>query len=148
MGSKLRTLSWVLLALVGALLLFGSLASAGVAYTSPSDQIGPISLEELAAGRADVRVALQARRGTAAAFGAGYAILFLLIVLVPYRRGEVWAWWAVLSGSLVSAGLVLVRIPALGTRLGLAGAFPLVVVVIALLLDASRLKRTAAQPAV
>lgn len=144
MSSKLRTVSWILLALVGALTLLASLASVGVAYFAEDDIIGGpsgINLSELAGERTEVVTALKARRGTAAAFGAGYALLFLIIVLVPYRRGDVWAWWAVLLGTLTVSGIVLLRLPLLGTNLGLAAAYPpLAVVALALILDAKRLK--------
>lgn len=141
MSSKLRTASWILLSIVGILTLLGSLASVAVAYFSEQDQIGPITLTELAGDRDDVAVALKARRGTAAAYGTGFALLFLALVLIPYRKGEVWSWWAILAGTVVSAGIILLRVPMLGTHLGLAAAnFPLILVVLALLLDLSRLK--------
>ena len=50
-----------------------------------------MNLSELAEGRKDLEIALRARRATAAAFATGYSLLFLTIVLVPYRRGDVWA---------------------------------------------------------
>ena len=105
------------------------------------DQVGPIPLSELAEGHEGAAIAIKARRGTAAAFAAGYALLFLIIVLVPYRKGEVWAWWAVLVGTLTTTGIILMRVSLLGTHLGLAAAtIPLAVGVVALLLDAGRLK--------
>ena len=113
----MKTASWVLLAVAGALTLLGSLASLGVAYGTDRDQIGPASLGELSAGRPDVATAVRARRATAAAYGAGYATLFLLITLGPYRRGDVWAWWALLAGMLVVAVLIVLRVPFLGIRL-------------------------------
>ena len=143
MSSKLRTTSWILLTLIGGLTLLGSGASVYVAYVADADQdqIGPMSLAELAEGRDEVEVALRARRGTAAAFAAGYALLFLTIVLVPYRKGEVWAWWAVLIGVVATSGIILLRVAALGTQLGLGAAtIPLGLGVLALLLDAGRLK--------
>ena len=118
----MRTVSWVLLLLVGLATLLGSLASARVAYLTEQDQIGPVSLTELTTGRSDVAAALRARRGTAAAYGAAYAVLFLLIVLGPYRRGEGWSAWAILVGTLVLAIVTLARIPFLGTRLGVTTA--------------------------
>ena len=143
MGGKLRMVSWMLLTLVGGLTLLGAGASMSVAYFTDDDQIGPITLAELTENRDDVATAIKARRATAAAFGAGYAILFLAIVLGPYRRGEVWAWWAILAVTLVVNGIILLRIVVLGTNLGLGAAtIPLSVCVIALLLDVSRLKET------
>jgi hypothetical protein len=141
MAKKLRIASWVLLTLVGVLTLLGSGASALLAYSDNEDQIGPVALSELAAGRADVATAIRGRRGTAAAFGAAYSALFLLVVLVPYRRGDVWAWWALLTGSVVLALFTLARIPALGLQAGAGvGGIQLGVVLLALLLDASRLR--------
>jgi hypothetical protein len=84
---------------------------------------------------------LKARRGTAAAFGTGYSLIFLIVVLLPYRRGEVWAWWAILAGTLTVSGIILLRVPMLGTRLGLGAAVPaLLVAGLGLLLDVKRLK--------
>ncbi len=142
MSSKLRLLSWILLALVGGLTLFGSLASVGVAYFAEDDPMGRVMpLSELAGDRDDVATMLRARRGTAAAFGAGYGLLFLVIALVPYRRGDVWAWWAILAGTIVVSGIILLRNPVLETNLGLGAAnIPLAVCVVALLLDVSRVK--------
>ncbi len=142
MSSKLKLLSWILLALVGGLTLFASLVSVGVAYFAEDDPMGNVMpLSELAGERVDVATMLRARRGTAAAFGAGYGLLFLVIALVPYRRGDVWAWWAILAGTIVVSGIILLRNPVLGTNLGLGAAnIPLAVCVVALLLDVSRIK--------
>ena len=142
MSSKLKMLSWMLLAFVSGLTLFASLASVGVAYFAEDDPMGNVMpLSELAGDRDDVATMLRARRGTAAAYGAGYGLLFLIIALVPYRRGDVWAWWAILLGTIVPCGIILLRKPMLGTNLGLGAAtIPLAVCVIALLLDVSRVK--------
>ena len=118
----MKTASWIILLIVGALTLLGSLVSLGLAYGSDRDQIGPVSLAELSAGRPEVATALRARRATAAAYGAGFATLFLAITLGPYRRGDLWAWRALAIGVLVVAVLVLLRIPLLGIQLGAASA--------------------------
>jgi hypothetical protein len=140
----MRIASWVLLALVGGLNLLASLGSSWVAYQTAQDQIGPVSLSELAGGRPEVATAIRARRGTAAAWAAGFATLFLSIVLGPYRRGDVWAWWTLLAGTLVVALILLARIPFLGTRGGGAGAGAVLIsaVVVALLLDVRRLLKS------
>jgi hypothetical protein len=143
MSAKLKIVSWVLLTIVGSLTLLGSLGSVYVAYVADAkiDQIGPMNLSELAEGRKDLEIALRARRATAAAFATGYSLLFLTIVLVPYRRGDVWAWWTLLVGTLATTGIILMRISVLGTNLGLGAAtIPLAVGVVALLLDAGRLR--------
>ncbi len=143
MSAKLKIVSWVLLTIVGSLTLLGSLGSVYVAYVADAkiDQIGTMNLSELAEGRKDLEIALRARRATAAAFATGYSLLFLTIVLVPYRRGDVWAWWTLLVGTLATTGIILMRVSVLGTNLGLGAAtIPLAVGVVALLLDAGRLR--------
>jgi hypothetical protein len=144
MSSKLRTTSWILLTVLGALVLVGSLASAGLAYSRGEYPIGTVPLTEVAAGREGVATALRAIRGTSAAYAAGYAVLFLVIVTGPYRRGEVWAWWAILGGALAIGLVGVARVPLLGVPFGQLGSGPAftqtAVVVVALLLDVKRLK--------
>jgi hypothetical protein len=120
--ADMKTASWIILAVVGALMLLGSLISLSIAYGTARDQIGPASLSELSVGRPEVATAVRARRATAAAYAAGFATLFLASVLGPYRRGDVWAWWAVAAGTLVVSVLILLRIPFLGIQLGSTGA--------------------------
>src|SRR5688572_29248418 len=143
----MKTASWVLLAVAGALILLGSFASLYTAYNSgASDPITPrMTLEEVAAGRPEVATAIRARRGTAAAFAAAYAVLFLAVVLGPYRRGDAWSWWALLAAALTLGILIMARVPALGTRAGAGtGLVQLVVVIVALLLDVRRLRAATA----
>lgn len=137
----MKTASWIILVVVGALTLLGSLASLGIAYGSARDQIGPASLTELSLGRPEVATAVRARRATAAAYAAGFATLFLAITLGPYRRGDVWAWWALAVGTLVVSVLILLRVPFLGTQLGAPAALiQLVVAGVGLALGAGRLR--------
>lgn len=143
----MKTASWVLLAVVGALTLMGSLGSLYVAYSGARDEFGQggPTVEDVAAGRDGIATALRARRATAAAFAAAYAVLFLAIVLGPYRRGDAWAWWTLLAGALTLALLAVARVPLLGTRLGAFTGLPLLAgVVIALALDVRRLRTGAA----
>jgi len=149
----MKTTSWVLLALVGVLTLLGSVASLTIAYGTDRDQIGPVSLTELSAGKPEVATAIRARRATAAAYGVGFATLFLVIVLGPYRRGEVWAWWGLLGGMLVVSVPIILRAVFLGVQLSapsavtgagtaLSAILQLVIVALSLALDTARLRRT------
>ena len=144
----MRTASWVILAIVAALTMLGSMASCNIAYRGAGDeQIGSETLSQVTAGNPQRATALRARRGTAAAYAAGFAALFLAITIGPYRRGDAWAWWALLAGTVVMSAMILLRVPLLDTRLGAgAGLITLVVVGLALALDAGRL-RSAARPA-
>lgn len=115
----MKTASWIILAAAGALTLLGSLFSVGIAYVSLiEDRVGPVTLTELSTGRPEVATAVRARRATAAAYGAGFATLFLAITFGPYRRGDAWAWWAILAGTLIVSVLILLRVPFLGINLG------------------------------
>jgi hypothetical protein len=143
----MKTVSWIILLLVGALTLLSSLESANIAYRTDRERVAGVTLTELSAGKPAVETALRARRGTAASFAAGFATLFLAIVLWPYRRGDRWAWWAILAGTLVVAVLVLLRLPALGIGLRSPGGgtatevlLLLGVVAIGLALGAGRLR--------
>lgn len=139
----MKTASWIILVVVGALTLLGGLVSLGRAYVSAQDEIGPATLEELAVGRPEVAIATRARRATSAAYAAGFATLFLAITLGPYRRGDAWAWWALMAGTLAVTVLVLLRVPFLGTRLGAGAAvIQLVVAGLGLALGAGRLGRS------
>jgi hypothetical protein len=143
--------SWILLTLVGVITLLGSLGSLYTAYapgTSARDDLGRgTSVQDVEAWRPEVAKAIKARRGTAAAFAAAYAVLFLSVVLGPYRRGDAWSWWALLAGAVTLGLLIALRIPALGTRVGAGtGIVQLAVVLVALLLDVRRV-RAAPAPA-
>jgi hypothetical protein len=137
----LRKVSWVLLVLVGALTLLGSVLAARGAYSSNDYPIGGTPLSEVAAGREAVATALRGVRGTAAAWAAGFATLFLAVVLGPYRRGDVASWWALLLGTLAFALVTLARVPSLGLRAGAGTALVLLgLVLLALLLDVGRVR--------
>jgi hypothetical protein len=119
----MKTASWVILVVVGTLMLLGSLFSVGIAsFSLIEDKVGPAGLTELSVGRPEVATAVRARRATAAAYGAGFATLLLAITLGPYRRSDVWAWWALLAGMLVVSVLILLRVPFLGINLGAPAA--------------------------
>jgi hypothetical protein len=139
MGSKLRTVSWVLLAIVGILVALGSVASAMLAYRGDF-AIGGVSIAEVAGGREDVLLGLRGARGTAAAFGAAWATLFLSMVLGPYRRGDVATWWGILLSAIVLAVVAVGRVAFIGARPGIGTPLIiLAIVVVALLLDVKRL---------
>jgi hypothetical protein len=136
---KLRTASWVLLALVGGLVLLGSMVSAGLAYRGDFPIAG-VSITDVASGREAVLLGLRGARGTAAAWGAAWAVLFLAVVFGPYRRGDVATWWGILASAIVLAAVAGARVVLTEARAGaVAPLILLVVVLIGLLLDFKRL---------
>ena len=114
----MKTASWVLLVLAAFITLAYSALQVERAYGTYNDQLGGVSLRKLAADRPEVEMAVRSRRATASAYSIGFATLFMLITLIPYRRGEVWAWWALLVGILIVSVIVLLRIPFLDTGVG------------------------------
>lgn len=135
----MRTASWVLLTIVGGLTLLVSLISANLAYRGDYPIAG-VRVDDVAAGRPAVLSGLRGIRGTSAAYAAAYAVLFLTVTLVPYRRGEVWAWWALAAAMATLLAVVALRLPLLDTRLGLGA--PLIacgIGTLGLLLDVRRL---------
>jgi hypothetical protein len=118
------------------------LRSASLAYRGEFPR-GGVSITEIASGREPVLLGLRGARATAAAWAAGWAALFLVVVLGPYRRGDVAAWWGILVSGVVLALVVLARVSLIGVRAGIGGPLVmLAIVVIALLLDVRRLSRT------
>jgi hypothetical protein len=143
MGTTLRTASWVLMAVLGVITLLISFASAYLAYAGDYP-IGGTAVAEVAAGRPEILTALRGIRGTSAAYGAGFAVLFLATVLGPYRRGDESAWWALLAAAVVVVLIAVARVPLLGVPFGAGGSGPAAtqgaVILFALLLDVGRLR--------
>jgi hypothetical protein len=121
-AAPLFVVSWVLLLLLSAILAFFSITSTMGAYGGAPDNLTP-SVSVAQAGSSlgpDVEGALRGRRATAATWALAYGLLLGYVVLVPYRRGERWAWWALLISLGISQLLSIARVFALG-RTGGAG---------------------------
>jgi hypothetical protein len=138
----MRKTSWILLTVLGVMITLLSLVSAFHAYRTGDDYaIGASRVSTVAGGDVGVATALRGIRGTSAAFAAAYGVLFLAIVLGPYRRGEVWAWTALLVAGLTHFVIVLLRVPILGTQLGVSAAVtPFAILVVGLLLGVGRMR--------
>ena len=112
--------SWIILLVVAAAIALLSLQSLRIAYTGNQDNlITGFTLDQIReyGGEAAVK-AFKGRRATAATWALAYAMLALPVILWPYRRGERWAWWALLVSLGVSQLLSILRVPMLGTTLG------------------------------
>jgi hypothetical protein len=141
----MKKASWILLTVLGVAITLISLVSAAHAYRTSDDYgIGSSRVSKVAGGDSGVATALRGIRGTSASFGAAYGVLFLAVVLGPYRRGDKWAWVVLLVAGLMQFVLVLLRIPVLGTQLGVSAAVTQIVpLVVGLLLGVGRLKSPA-----
>ena len=115
--------SWIILLVVLAAVALLSLQSLRIAYTGNQDNlITGFTLDQIRElGGEDAVKAFKGRRATAATWALGYALLALTVVLGPYRRGERWAWWALLISLGVSQLLSILRVPMLGLLAGAPG---------------------------
>jgi hypothetical protein len=140
-GGRLRTASWILVTFFTAVVALISGVSAWLAYSGADYPIAGEPVAEVAAGREGIEVGLRAIRGTSAAYALGFSILMIGIAVGPYRQGTRWSWWTLLVANLGLWAAVALRLPALGTSAGVGAATTQVVlIVVALLLDAGRLR--------
>ena len=129
---SLFVVSWVLLLLLAGVITFFSVTSAMGAYGGAPDALTPAyGIEQLTQVSAEAATAVRARRVTAATWALAYGIMVLYVVLVPYRRGERWAWFALLLSLSISQLISLLRIVALGTMQG-SGASIILLIILAL----------------
>lgn len=142
-GSNLLFLaSWVILLVVsGAIILF-SAESLWITYTGGQDGLtGAYTLTQIGEqGGEEAVKAFRGRRATAATWALGYALLAIAVIWIPYRRGEKWAWWALLASLGLSQFLSLGRAVMLATTAGTTTpAVLLAFVLLGLLAGAPRL---------
>jgi hypothetical protein len=128
-GAKILFLaSWIIMLVLSIAICLISLTSLRIAYFSPEqDSLTPtMSLKQLEAiggqPAVDAAKAIQGRRATAATWAFGYGLLAVLVTLFPYRRGEKWAWWALLLSLGLSQLLAAARVVTIGSSLGSGAA--------------------------
>lgn len=120
-GSNLLFIaSWVILLVLSGAMVLLSVNSLWIAYTGKPDSLTrEVSLTQIGEQGGDQAVkAFRGRRATAATFALGYGLLALFVIWIPYRRGERWAWWALLASLGISQLLSLARAIMLVTTAG------------------------------
>jgi hypothetical protein len=141
-GSNLLFIaSWVILLVVSVAIVLLSAQSLRVAYSGGADGLtSEYTLTQIGEQGGDQAVkAFRGRRATAATWALGYGLLAILVTWIPYRRGEKWAWLALLASLSLSQFLSLGRAIMLGTTAGLATpAILLAFVLLGLLAGAPR----------
>jgi hypothetical protein len=116
--------SWIVLLVLAILITLASLGSLGTAYFAARDGLtATVGLDEFnnIGGEAAVD-AFKGRRATAATWAFGCSLLSIFVILVPYRRGEKWSWWALLIALGLSQLLSMARGLTLGTTVGAGSA--------------------------
>lgn len=103
--------SWVILLVVSVLIALASAGSLIQGYSKTDENLTPnystVQMKEQ--GGEEAFKAFKARRVTAATWALAYALLAIAVTLVPYRRGEQWAWWALLAAIGISQILSMAR---------------------------------------
>jgi hypothetical protein len=138
-GKILFLISWVMILGLSAFIGLASLGSLQVAYFTEQDSLTPnLTMEQVKGIGGDEAVnaikALRGRRATAATWAFASAVLAFLTALFPYRRGEKWAWWALLLSLGLSQILSALRYVFIGTPLGAGTAVTIVAVLLLALL--------------
>ena len=112
--------SWVILLVVSVLIALASAGSLIQGYSKTDENLtrdySTVQMKEQ--GGEEAFKAFKARRVTAATWALAYALLAIAVTLVPYRRGEQWAWWALLVAIGVSQILSMARAVTLMTTAG------------------------------
>ncbi len=132
-GAKLLfRASWILLLALSGILVLYSFVSLRRAYFGAQDYlyIGENGPASVAVGVEEIREkggegavkAYKGRRATASTMAIGCGLLSAFLVYFAYRRGEKWAWWALLVSLGLSQFLSLGRLFTLGSAPGAAGA--------------------------
>jgi hypothetical protein len=130
------TVGWLFFLLIGLLITLGGLTSMAEAYRAPEDRIAGVSLADLAKLSPDLPNAIRGRRATASSFATSCGLLVCWISLTAYKRGEKWAWYALLSSLGIGTILSILRIPLLGMTAGAgSAAYMLGAMLIALLIS-------------
>jgi hypothetical protein len=137
-GRKSKTLvvGWVLLLLVALALVAGGVASLVTAYARGNDLIAGVSLNDLAVVNPRIPDAIRGRRATASFYAFACGVLLAWIALTAFRRGEKWAWRAILTALGLGCLLSLLRVPLLGTSATVDATGILIILAIALLVSA------------
>lgn len=127
--SMTLTIGWVLLAILGFGLAAGGVASTLTAYRG-TETIAEVPLERFSDFNADLPTVLRGRRATAASFALTSGLLLLWLAVQPFRRGEKWVWWAVLTSVGIGCAASLLRLPMIGLRLGTGSSAAILVVAV------------------
>jgi hypothetical protein len=112
--------SWVILLVLSAFIALGSVGSLIQGYSKSDETLtreySTVQMKEQ--GGDEAFKAFKARRVTAATWALAYALLAIVVTLIPYRRGEQWAWWALFVAIGLSQILSMARAITVGTTSG------------------------------
>ena len=112
--------SWVVLLVISVGIALFSVQSVFVGYSKSDENLtqeySAADIKEQ--GGEEAFNAFKGRRVTAATWALGYALLAIAVTLVPYRRGERWAWWALLVAMGLSQILSIARAVTIPTTSG------------------------------
>jgi hypothetical protein len=126
-GSGTLKAAWIMLLVMAAVLVLGGLGSLATAYRTGNESIAGFKSQDLARMNPELLSALRGRRATAASLSVMAGLLIAWIGTTAFRRGEKWAWWALLTSVGLGAALSLLRVMMLDLKLGAGNAAALLV---------------------
>lgn len=143
-----RAARWFLAAIAGLFAFFGAGDVVGGAAFEPTGSVSLTgkTLEALGAESPDALRVIDANARSGGLVLLSLGVLLLVILAVPYRRGERWAWWAMwlLPAWIVSSlvlGLTRGYAPGQGpSAAALSGVVFAVLAALALFVDAPRFR--------
>jgi hypothetical protein len=96
MVQRIKSVPWISWGPLTTVAVFAALSALWVALTPAADQteLAGRTWEEFARQDPDVAYLLSRQLQTLGTLGAGFGVLAAVTALVPYRRGERWAWYA------------------------------------------------------
>ena len=104
--NRLPRASWIILAVVATLTILSGLY-VGLTPVGSQTELSSRTWEEFAAAEPEVATTYAMDLVLLGMTLTGFAILGTILTLIPYRRGERWAWFALWLIPLVHGGLAL-----------------------------------------
>jgi hypothetical protein len=118
MSQRITPVSWISWGPLATVATFAALSSLWVALTPAADQteLAGRTWEEFAQQDPGVAYLFSRQLQTLGTLGAGFGVLAAITALVPYRRGERWAWFALwlfpITIGAVAARMLVDQYPA------------------------------------
>ena len=118
MSQRITPVPWISWAPLATVATFAALSALWVALTPAGDQteLAGRTWEEFAQQDPEVAYLFSRQLQTLGTLGAGFGVLAAATALVPYRRGERWAWYALwlfpITIGAVAARMVVDQYPA------------------------------------
>jgi hypothetical protein len=110
-ANRVPRVSWIILAVVAVLTILSGLY-VGLTPTGSQTELSGRTWEEFAVADPDVAKIYSMDLALLGMSLTAFAILAVIVTLIPYRHGERWAWFALWLIPLVHGGIALIMLQA------------------------------------